>query len=100
MLRRVLVVRLERVRERLDGRDERLLEPFVVARVRNRQLRLVRETSEEPQLALPEAPGGKCRDDAADAVVDLQWRERVRRVGIERVVLDPRPLRRAEDEGA
>src|SRR5438876_3346635 len=39
--RRVLVVRLERVRERLDGGEERALEALEVARVRDRELRLV-----------------------------------------------------------
>ena len=98
--RRVLVVCLERVRERLDRRDERLLEPFVVARVRDRELRLVREAAEQAQLALAEVVGGKRGDDAADAAVHLDRRDRVRGAGLEWVAFDPRPFRRAEHEGA
>ena len=67
--RGVLVVRLERVRERLDRRDERLLEALVVARVRDRELRLVREAAEQAQLALAEVGRrAERRDDAAAAV--------------------------------
>src|SRR3954470_23464035 len=51
--RRVLVVGLERVRERLDRRDERTLEAFEVARVRDRKVRLSRETAEESALPPP-----------------------------------------------
>ena len=52
--RGVLVVRLERVRERLDRRDEAALERLEVRRVRDRELRLVREAGEQPQLTLAE----------------------------------------------
>ena len=61
VLRRVLVVRLERVRKRLDGGDERPLEPLVAARVRDRQLRLVRDAAEQTQLALAELVATRSR---------------------------------------
>ena len=91
--RRVLVVRLERVRERLDGRDERPLEPFVVGRVRDRELRLVREPAEQPQLALAEVALRDRGDDAAAAPADDERRDRVRRVGVDGGRLDPRERR-------
>src|SRR5690242_580937 len=52
--RRVLVIRLERIRERLDRGDEGALETFEVRRVRNCEVRLARETAEQAQLALAE----------------------------------------------
>ena len=52
--RRVLVVRLECVRERLHRRDKAALESLVVRRVRDGEARLMRETAEEPELALAE----------------------------------------------
>ena len=44
--RRVLVVRLERVRKRLDRRHEAPLEALVVRGVRDRKLGLVREATQ------------------------------------------------------
>src|SRR5439155_8694755 len=70
--RGVLLVRLERVRERLDGRDERALEPFVVARVRDRELGLVRETAEEAQLLLAAVVADEHRDDGAETAVEIE----------------------------
>ena len=52
--RRVGVVRLERVGQRLDGRDERALEHRVVGGALDRQLGLVREAGEQPEAALAE----------------------------------------------
>ncbi len=52
--RGVRVIRLERIRERGDGRDERLLEVLVVLCVLDREPRLVRETGEQAQLTLVE----------------------------------------------
>ena len=76
--RRVLVVRLERVRERFDGRDERVLQAFEAARVRDREARLVREAAEQPQLALAEhAVVGEHGDDEAGARPHVERRERV-----------------------
>ena len=46
--RGVLVLGLERVGERFHGRDERRLEALEAARVRDRELRLVREPGEQP----------------------------------------------------
>ena len=54
MRRRVLVVRLQRVGERLDGRNETPFEPFVVVGVRDREPGLVREAAEHAQLPLAE----------------------------------------------
>ena len=51
---RVRVVRLECVRERRDGRHERALEALVVLGALDRELRLVRETCEQTQLAVVE----------------------------------------------
>ncbi len=98
MRRRVLVVRLERVRERLDGRDERALETLEVARVRDRELRLVGETAEQAQLSLAEVSGRDSRDDAADATGDDERRDRIRRIGVEWIVLHGRELAGPEDE--
>src|SRR6202008_39954 len=52
--RRVLVVRLDCVRKRLDGGDEGALETLVARGVRDRELRLLRDAAEQPQLALSE----------------------------------------------
>ena len=68
----VLVVRLERVRERLDGGDERPLEPFVARGVRDRELRLVRDAAEQRELALAEVAPLDERNDATGAAVDLK----------------------------
>ena len=51
---RVLVARLERVRERLDRGEERALERLEARRVRDRELGLVGETAQELELALGE----------------------------------------------
>ena len=79
--RRVLVVRLERVRQRLDGRDERALEVLEVVRVRDRELRLVREAGDEPERALEQIRirvGHRRRDAAACSVLECQRRDEVR----------------------
>src|SRR5205823_2829736 len=84
--RRVLVVRLEGVRERLDGRDERVLERLEVARVRERELRLMGEPAEQPQLPLAEgaALGRNGGDDAPAApAVERQRRDREARARVE-----------------
>jgi hypothetical protein len=67
MRRGVLVVRLERVRERLDRRDERLLQALEAASVRDRELRLVRDAAEEAQLALLESLLARLRQLGRDA---------------------------------
>src|SRR5437868_1327667 len=74
MARGVLVVRLERVRERLDSRDERPLEPFVTRGVRDCEPRLVGETTEQPELASAEIVPLDEGDDAACAPVYLERR--------------------------
>src|SRR5204862_7329435 len=78
MGRRVLVVRLERIRKGLDGRDEAPLEAFVARRVRNRELRLMREPAEEAKLTLAEVAFRELRDDAAAATPDHERRARIR----------------------
>ena len=55
MRRRVLVLRLERVRERLDGGEERPLEALERERVRERELRLRRDAGEEVELPVAQA---------------------------------------------
>src|SRR5207302_6292226 len=81
--RGVLVVRLERVREGLDGGDERALESLVVARACDRELRLVREAAEEAQLAVSVvALFGERRDDEGTAAFDVERCDRVRHRGI------------------
>src|SRR5437868_2654424 len=68
VLRGVLVVRLERVRERLDGGEERALEALDGAGVRDRELRLVGDPGQQPQLAVGEVASrlGHRDDDAAE----------------------------------
>src|SRR4051794_22777327 len=88
MRRRVLVVRLECVRQRLDRGEERVLEAREVARVRDRELRLVRETGEKPQLALAECLLGGARNARDDAAATVAV-ERERRHG-ERCRLEDR----------
>ena len=61
---RVLVVRLERVGERLDGGDERPLEALVARGVGDRELRLLGEAAEQRELALPEVVPLDERDEA------------------------------------
>ena len=62
--RRVLVVRLECVRERLDRLEKRRLQRVKARGVRQRQLRLVRDAREQPQLTVRERPfvGRRNRD--------------------------------------
>ena len=79
--RRVLVVRLERVGERLDGGDERPLETLVTRGVRDRELRLLCETAEQGELALSEVVPLHERDEAAHAAVDGERRDRVAAAG-------------------
>src|SRR4029077_18766349 len=79
--RRVLVIRLERIRKGLDGRHECLLETLVVARIGDRELRLVREAAEQAELTLTEVAFRQSGDDAADLAADAERRDRVR--GIE-----------------
>ena len=67
--RRVLVVRLERVRERRDGRHERALEALVVLGALDRELRLVGEAGEQAKLRGRRGRGRRGRDgERADAV--------------------------------
>src|SRR5262252_4927504 len=66
----VLVVRLERVGERLDRGDERALETLVARGVVDRQLRLLSQAAEESELALSEVLPLDERDETAHAVVD------------------------------
>src|SRR5512142_2383958 len=95
----VLVVRLERVRERLDGGDEGLLEALDRRRALDRQLRLVREAGEQahPPLVELAADGG---DEAADpAALDPERRDRERRRGeLLGHVRDPREVAGIEHE--
>ena len=98
MLRRVLVVRLERVRKRLDRGHERALEPFVAAGVRDRELRLVGDAAEQPQLALAELVGVDLGEDGAGAALDLEPRDGVGGTGRDRIAVDPRDVVRGHDE--
>src|SRR6266487_3557691 len=75
---RVLVVRLERVGERLDSGDECPLQARVARGVGDRELRLLRETTEQRELALPEVVP---RDEATYAAVDVERRDRVAAAG-------------------
>jgi len=77
VLRRVLVVRLESIGERLDRGDECPLETLVARGVGDRELRLLREAAEQPELAVPEAVPLDERDEAAGAAVDVERRDRV-----------------------
>ena len=81
VIRRVLVVRLERIGERLDGRDERPLETLVARRIGDRELRLLREAAEQRELALSEVLPLDKRDEAPDAAVDVDRRDRVPAAG-------------------
>ena len=81
--RRVLVVRLERVRERLDGREERALEALVARGALERELRLLGEPAEEVELAIAVGLGlGHGRGDDAPAPVDREGRDREPSVGV------------------
>src|SRR5439155_9613688 len=96
---RVLVLGLERVGERLDRGEERALETLEVARVRERQARLVREAAEQPQLAVAELLVADGRDDAAAArALDRQRREGEHGIVRTRRRVDALVLVRAEDE--
>ena len=76
----VLVVGLERVRQRLDGRDEGLLEALVAAGALQRDGRLVRDAAEQAQDLLDRvlAVGGRLADgdEALERTVVAQRRER------------------------
>ena len=87
---RVLVVRLERVGERLDGGDERPLEPLVARGIGDRELRLLREAAEQRELALAEVVPLDERDEAACAAVDVERRDRVAAAGRRRRLADQR----------
>ena len=78
---RVLVVRLERVGERLDSGDECPLQARVARGVGDRELRLLRETTEQRELALPEVVPLDERDEATYAAVDVERRDRVAAAG-------------------
>src|SRR5439155_20215765 len=69
---RIAVVRLGGVRERLHRREHRLPQPREAPRVRERELRLVREAREEAQLLRREAflAVGLVHDEAAPALLE------------------------------
>ncbi len=69
---RVLVVRLERVRQRLDGGDECPLERLVARGALQGELRLLREAAEQIELSLPvcQLRRDRRRDDAVASVDD------------------------------
>src|SRR6266581_2859964 len=65
VIRRVLVVGLERVRQRLHGLQEGRLERLEACRVRQSQLRLMRDPAEQVQVPLRES--ALARDPDRDA---------------------------------
>src|SRR5207245_3078556 len=74
----VLVLGLERVRERLDRGEERPLELAEGERVRDRELGLVRDAAEQLELSLAVLVGRERLDaDRPGPAVDRERRDRV-----------------------
>ena len=99
--RRVLVSRLERVRERLDRGEECALEAREAGRVRDRELRLVCETAEQLQLAVAVLGLGAEGDrDRAPASLEGERRDDVRARALGRWVAERRVLLGGDHVGA
>ena len=92
---------LERVRERLDGREERPLERLEAGGVLDRELGLVREAAEQLELALPGVAtlGAADRDQAPAAWSKLNGATAIRARGSGRRRREGRVLLRSEQIG-
>src|SRR4051794_40440169 len=100
--RGVLVVRLERVRQRLDGRDEGALETLEAARALERDRGLIGEAAEKAQKLVARenaCPGLANGDEAIDRAVAAQRRQRDVGPAADRRRQDPLQLVRAGEEG-